>query len=71
VNWFGLEFALIMIGAFVVVQAAVSCAYLLDCYKEMALEVMVGQFFLLSSPSSCRLESPAAPSDPPFFFLAP
>ncbi|ORY86695.1 MFS transporter [Leucosporidium creatinivorum] len=42
INFAGLEIALIGIGAFVVVQAAVSCAYLLDCYKEMALEVMVG-----------------------------
>lgn len=43
IQWFGLEFALIMIGTFVVVQAAVSCAYVLDCYKELALEVMVGE----------------------------
>ncbi|GAA6013740.1 hypothetical protein JCM10207_008176 [Rhodosporidiobolus poonsookiae] len=41
VHWFGLEVALTCIGAFVVVQAAVSCAYILDCYKEMALEVMI------------------------------
>ncbi|BGP44243.1 hypothetical protein JCM10450v2_000054 [Rhodotorula kratochvilovae] len=41
IHWFGLEMALIWIGAFVVVQAAVSCAYILDCYKELALEVMV------------------------------
>ncbi|GAA5912631.1 hypothetical protein JCM6882_004695 [Rhodosporidiobolus microsporus] len=41
VHWFGLEVALTCIGAFVVVQATISAAFVLDSYKEMALEVMV------------------------------
>lgn len=51
-----------MIGAFVVVQAAVSCAYILDCYKEMALEVMVGGYFPLDRfPSRLRLDPVSPP----------
>ncbi|GAA5865224.1 hypothetical protein JCM8547_008321 [Rhodosporidiobolus lusitaniae] len=41
IHWFGLEVALIAIGAFVVVQASVSAAYALDTYPEMPVETMV------------------------------